>query len=481
MKLKKIQWMCLAMALLLNTSLFSQFEKVGNGFLRSVRCLYSDSLTNGLIAGGEFMWTADSLIVDGIAIWNGIAWDSLATRIEYVPPGTNVSAPVYKFFRYKNDLYANGSFSGIYMSDSLPKTIGKLDTASHTWQPLNCRLGGGITNISSEVDDTMYVTGYWDTLCGFQESCVFQYDGNNFHPFAKFNALPYESSNYVGYVFKYLGVLYMTGLITDPSTSIFKSFMKWDGSNWVDVPGFTSPAPIKKILIYNNELYIGGYFFMADGAPGNCITKFDGTNWYNLGGGISYDLTNPTCCNPYIVDFNFLNDDLYVVGLFNYAGGIPAQNIAKWDGTDWCGFGSVFDNNINTIGVWNDSIYIAGGFKFIDGDTVNYIAKWTGGTLSACGHLNVGINESINANESFTIYPNPTSNQITIEFELTETNNTSIEIKNVLGQTVKTITNKAFVKGSNKIEIDVSEFTNGIYFIQLQNGNGVVNGKFVKE
>ena len=41
------------------------------------------------------------------------------------------------------------------------------------------------------------------------------------------------------------------------------------------------------------------------------------------------------------------NNELYVVGYFTEAGGIPADNIAKWDGTEWCGLGSTFYNGVN--------------------------------------------------------------------------------------------------------------------------------------
>lgn len=89
--------------------------------------------------------------------------------------------------------------------------------------------------------------------------------------------------------------------------------------------------------------------------------------------------------------------------------------------------------------------------------------------------LTTGINKLIA--EELNIYPNPATNQIVIE--LIETKSTSIEIKNILGQTVKTIDNRVINK--NQIEIDVSEFPNGLYFVQIQNGNKMEREKFVKE
>lgn len=90
------------------------------------------------------------------------------------------------------------------------------------------------------------------------------------------------------------------------------------------------------------------------------------------------------------------------------------------------------------------------------------------------------VNENFN-NNNFIIYPNPAQSQIRIKFELLETKNVSFEIRNVLGQMVKIIENRAFSTGKNKIEIDVSEFSKGIYFVQLQSTNKILSNKFVKE
>lgn len=92
----------------------------------------------------------------------------------------------------------------------------------------------------------------------------------------------------------------------------------------------------------------------------------------------------------------------------------------------------------------------------------------------------MGISENTIEN-SISIYPNPTTNQITMEFELAETKNVSIDIKNVLGQTVKIISNSEFRKGNNKIEIELSDLINGVYFVQLESENKRSNKKFIKE
>ncbi len=80
--------------------------------------------------------------------------------------------------------------------------------------------------------------------------------------------------------------------------------------------------------------------------------------------------------------------------------------------------------------------------------------------------------------ERIKIIPNPAQSQITLEFDLTEIPIASIEIKNSLGQTVKTINNMAFSK--NEIKIDINEFPKGLYFVQLRGENKIWSTKFVK-
>lgn len=78
------------------------------------------------------------------------------------------------------------------------------------------------------------------------------------------------------------------------------------------------------------------------------------------------------------------------------------------------------------------------------------------------------------------IYPNPAQSQITIEFNTTEKSFFSVQIKNILGKTVKVIDDRAFSNGKNKIKIDVSEFSKGLYFVQLQSENEIKSTKFAK-
>ena len=77
--------------------------------------------------------------------------------------------------------------------------------------------------------------------------------------------------------------------------------------------------------------------------------------------------------------------------------------------------------------------------------------------------------ENFNLVDNISIFPNPTSDYISISnLKLTE----SYLIVNQIGQKVK----KGII--SNNQQIDIRNFTNGLYFLKFENGNTI---KFIKE
>lgn len=83
-----------------------------------------------------------------------------------------------------------------------------------------------------------------------------------------------------------------------------------------------------------------------------------------------------------------------------------------------------------------------------------------------------GINKITNQN-NIALYPNPTNNFIDIETGL---KNYSISVFDNMG---KLILHEK--ENQNKARIDVSGFSNGLYFIQLQSDGKIINKKFIKQ
>ncbi|MGZ4056362.1 MAG: T9SS type A sorting domain-containing protein [Bacteroidia bacterium] len=420
----------------------------------NIYCMYADSVDNYLYITGSILDTG-GVQIGGIARWDGTSFSTMG-----------FNGYVRSMIRYRDTLYASGIF---YTNGEL--YVAKWNGSS--WDSVGHVHGGAALNLTV-YNDELYAMGAFDSIEHEHANNIAKWDGTNW--------LSLKDTTFNGTISSmaiYNSELYIAGNFYNTSNGEWR-IAKWNGTNYVPLSNggaYGGMDDIVDMAVYKNELYVSGTFSKADGNVGNYIQKWNDTVWSEVGGGV----TGLWGSNGQIQDMKVYGNDLYVVGDFQIAGGISANYIAKWDGTNWCSFGSSYDNIITAVGFKNGNMYIGGGFQTIDGDTITSVAEWVGGTyIDTCGHISTGVNE-ISEIQEINIYPNPATNQITLEFDLTETKNTTIEVKNVLGQTVKSISNIAFQKGTNKIEIDISDFTNGIYFLQLISEHRQLTAKFVKQ
>lgn len=101
--------------------------------------------------------------------------------------------------------------------------------------------------------------------------------------------------------------------------------------------------------------------------------------------------------------------------------------------------------------------------------------KYSNG-IATCGCVSMtGINDLSNDN-SLSIYPNPASNNITINFT-SSSKNVSIKIYDTTGRLVKNIDNAKAGESS----INIAELESGLYLLNLQDGNNSTTKRFIKQ
>lgn len=386
----------------------------------AVQTLYGDSISDRLLAGGTFAWIKnedDTVFGIGQAAWNGSRWDTIAHRISEWGGG-NSAQQTFWFLRFGGDLYACGGFHT--NTQEVNQSLARLNETEQRWEALECPNpdGGIVTLVPKQPQSTLYATGHTGSLCGYPESCVFRYDGSAFHIWEPFQQIPDdENGNYVGFIFDFQGMTYMTGLFRDPLSSGSLSMARYNGSSWEYVPGWTTLAGIKEISIHNDTLYVVGAFRESQGGPGNLVAGFDGENWFNLGTGLMY----PAVPNSGVAhDIEWFHNELYVSGFFREAGGVHVESIAKWNGHQWCGLMETVQGpvapytTITDMTVWRDSLYICGGFRLIDGDTIRQVAQWIGGdaTTNCSTPVSIGQHEQL---PMFSVTPNPATTSITLQ------------------------------------------------------------------
>lgn len=87
-----------------------------------------------------------------------------------------------------------------------------------------------------------------------------------------------------------------------------------------------------------------------------------------------------------------------------------------------------------------------------------------------------GINELFE-NSRLTIYPNPSSGIVHIDFTLYKATTITVDVYNILGKYIKTIVKSSLQTGENSIGFDTATLTKGIYFIRISSDGFVITKK----
>lgn len=74
--------------------------------------------------------------------------------------------------------------------------------------------------------------------------------------------------------------------------------------------------------------------------------------------------------------------------------------------------------------------------------------------------------------------PNPAHNSTTIDFVLKRNESVRVDIYDITGKLVKTISKENMLEGKNSIEISLTDFTNGIYSYTISTGETKISKKF---
>jgi hypothetical protein len=286
------------------------WSKLGNGIqgrtenFGGVHTVTIDKKKN-IYAGGNFN-TADSIVVNNIAKWDGSTWSALGSGIRNKQYGGCVYDCV---FDHEGNLYAAGSFdsSGGVAVSSIAKWDGS------TWSAL----GSGIRN--KQYGGCVY-------------DCVFDHEGN----------------------------LYAAGSFDSAGGVAASNIAKWDGSTWSALGSGVSGSVQSVAIDSFGNLYAGGQFTSAGGAAVNYIAKWGGGTWNALGSG-----TGGPVWSVAIDSFG----NLYAGGQFTGAGEAIANNIAKWNGSVWSALGSgVEEGPVTALCLdGKGNLFVGGGFTTAGG------------------------------------------------------------------------------------------------------------------
>jgi hypothetical protein len=457
----KIKACCILLILFsIQISQAQNWQSMNGGANDEIKSLFADTVNNIVYTTG-FFTNIGGINARYLAKWDGVVWDSIGNGI----PNTTSS-------RHAFDIY-NGNL--VLMSTIFHPWHSQIAQWNGTgWDSIGANFRDDFLGVKV-LNNELYTYGEFSVKNGITYNGIAKWDGTNWISVG----FPYNNGTnppLIRCIAMYHGELYAGGLFFD-SLGGDANIAKFNGSYWSivgdGIHGFMDQ--VGDMEVYQDELYIAGDFKVSSGNLSNGILRWDGTTLKDVGGGITTNLAYNM-----IEDIVVMDNKLYAGGHFEEIGSVPANDIASWDGTNWCGFSNANNPSVSCLTSMNHELYLATNVEW-DSDTVNFIAKSNGIPIAdSCGHISVGIEESTNPVQSIHIYPNPASNQITIEFNLISNKNTSIEVKNILGQTVQKTENHC-LKGQNAIKIQFNSLPAGVYFIQLTYGNKIYCNKIIKQ
>lgn len=175
----------------------------------------------------------------------------------------------------------------------------------------------------------------------------------------------------------YNNELYAGGYFTTANGAPANYFAKWNGTSWVSVG--TVNNRVQALKVYNNELYLGGNFTNINGVTGaSYLAKWNGTTFSTVGGGSNFFTT--------VCAFEVYNSELYIGGYFSSGGLISgAERLVKWNGSSFSLVGPAYSLNyqVRALAVYGSDLYIGGYFNTSGGFVSAYLVKWNGSTFSA--------------------------------------------------------------------------------------------------
>jgi len=349
------------------------WDSLGAGIKGTINAMV---VYNGDLYVGGRIDSAGNIPMHGIAMWDGHNWHSV---------GKGITGNVNALAVYHNELYAGGFFdsAGGKPYSCIAKWNGTkwsdVDTLNDAiaMTTFNNRLYATGFNDSSDEKTTHTIGSWdgamWDSLLNpdknWEIRALCTYNGNlyaagrisgdsNLIVLARHGwsiiRKPFKFD--VNTMLQFNSELYFGG--SDVLGNGASHIIKWNGKAW-NVPGSGLKGQVKSLAAYNGKLYAGGQFARVGNKYAGCLAMLNDTDWQAVGGGVnleSIELENkcpatesnlviyvdntPNKRGVIYYDTLFANisinamaeyeGELYIGGKFDIAGGVPAQNIARY-------------------------------------------------------------------------------------------------------------------------------------------------------
>ncbi len=431
------------------------------------------SFNGKIIIGGHFK-TTSTTIANSVAQWDGFHWQPMGLGI-WDQSETDFTGYAYKFNTYKSKLVCGGVFNGAggsFVGDTTHYASCIACWDGSTWHPISP--GPLVSGTNGEViglgvyDDHLFLGGNF--IAVGDSSGI-----SSVHELAEWNDTVFLSPTGLlngdyspgladAYDFaNYNNKLIAAGRFNSINGSPYGSYgfiASWDGTVWDSLASGVN-APIFSVVVYNGELYAGGWFTASGDnlTPLNYIAKWDGTQWLPVGEGV-----NDTVYNLYV---DSIQNKLYAGGAFTQTGlGVQARHIAEWSGTNWQEVGGGTNGLVDALYAKDSNLYVGGEFTQVGNSiSANNIARW--------GRSSVG-DLQLTKDKKIELYPNPNIGTMTLEYNLISTESAMFTIFDITGREVK---QQQLNAQNTSVIIDATQLNPGVYYYIVKQGNTTVKSE----
>jgi trimeric autotransporter adhesin len=429
---------------------WNNLARVSGGSYTNVNAIAA--IGNDIYIAGSF-YQAGGLSVNNIVRWNRITrtWHQLGNDTL-----NGINGTVMTMVASGSRLYLGGYFfppgsksvTGIVMWDS----------QSMQWNWMGDGVKGQVSAMTMH-GDRIYVAGQFDTVGTIRAMAVAIWDESD----QAWSSLGVETIAGVESV-------WADGIAVSDTAAYLAGYVNsWMGSGYgiiqwhlkpvagdpYEIIGLGVDGQINTMMMHNGQLHVGGSFSEIGGVPLNNLARWDGTDWQTVGSGQNAVVSGAV--------YALVSRDgiLYVGGSFDNAGTQSANNIALWDGAGWNALGSGTSGYVQALLVEPNDLYAGGNFAMAGGKTALHVARWSTEPSSVPQTYT-------SSSASLSVRPNPLAHAASIELTLQHAGHVTITIANSLGETVATVFDGDQTAGTYSMRWEPGDLSDGIYFCRIQ-------------